>query len=100
MTTAFLHNALTWFNSGDYPVNIVASRKNNSRDFQYLQIKEENISESAILSVNNLFKCLHPVHQQESLISVKLRGLLCSKKRSVCFLTPETLSIFLIEKCF
>ena len=100
MTAAFLHNALTWFNAGDYPVNIVASRKNNFGNFQYLQIKEENISESAILSVNNLFKCLHPVHQQESLISVKLRGLLCSKKKKCLFSNSRNIVNFFNRKMF
>ena len=52
---------------------------------QYLQINKQSISERAILSANNFFKCLHPIQQQNTLISVEFHGLNCSKSRNSCF---------------
>ena len=42
------------------------------------------------MSANNLLKFLHPIHQQQSLISIQLRGLICRKIKIACFPTPGT----------
>lgn len=59
------------------------------------------------MSVNDLFKCLHPILQQKSLISVEFHGLNGGKIRNACFPIPVNSTKnthfcrhFLIEKSF